>query len=56
LERGLITIAGQVKRPGKPFLYQLTDKFFEIFGLEDQETLQRLQQIVVSKDVNYEVE
>jgi len=56
LERGLITIAGQVKRPGKPFLYQLTDKFFEIFGLEDQETLQRLQQIVVSKDVNHEVE
>ena len=39
LERGLIAIAGQVDRPGKPFLYQLTEKFFEVFGLEDQEAL-----------------
>ncbi|MDI9595740.1 MAG: SMC-Scp complex subunit ScpB [Atribacterota bacterium] len=56
LERGLIAIAGQVDRPGKPFLYQLTEKFFEVFGLEDQEALQRIQQIIASQEVTNEVE
>ena len=56
LERGLITIAGQVERPGKPFLYQLTNKFYEVFGLEDLEALRRIQQIVSAVEVNREVE
>jgi segregation and condensation protein B len=56
LERGLIVIAGQVDRPGKPFLYRLTEKFFEIFGLEDQEALQRIQQIITSQELTHEIE
>lgn len=56
LERGLISIAGQVDRPGKPFLYQLTDKFFEIFGIEDQEALLRIQQIIAHQEITHEIE
>jgi len=56
LERGLISIAGQVERPGKPFLYQLTDKFYEVFGLEDRDALRRIQQIVIDQGMNREVE
>ena len=56
LERGLIAIAGQVDRPGKPFLYQLTNKFYEVFGLEGQEALKRIQHIVTSQETIHEVE
>ncbi len=45
LERGLITISGHREAPGKPFLYRVTPKFFHVFGIEDQEDLERLQKI-----------
>ncbi len=45
LERGLITIGGRRDAPGKPFLYRVTPKFFHLFGIEDQEDLERLQKI-----------
>ena len=52
IRRGLIAIAGQVDRPGKPFLYQLTEKFFEVFGLEDQEALQQFSNYCQSEVAN----
>ncbi len=42
LEEGLITICGRSNSPGKPFLYRVTEKFFEIFGIEGEEELQKL--------------
>lgn len=42
LANGLITICGKSSAPGKPFLYKVTEKFFEVFGIEGEEELRRL--------------
>ena len=39
LEKGLIKIAGRKDLPGRPFLYKTTNKFLEVFGLEDLKSL-----------------
>jgi segregation and condensation protein B len=46
LESGLITICGKSEAPGRPFLYRVTEKFFEVFGIEGEEELQRMLQIL----------
>ncbi|MEN3185564.1 MAG: SMC-Scp complex subunit ScpB [Atribacterota bacterium] len=46
LEHGLITICGRSEIPGKPFLYRVTEKFFEIFGIEGENELQRMLQML----------
>ncbi|MGQ9746790.1 MAG: SMC-Scp complex subunit ScpB [Candidatus Caldatribacteriaceae bacterium] len=46
LENSLITICGKSEVPGRPFLYRVTEKFFEIFGLEGENELQRILQIL----------
>lgn len=56
LERGLVTISGYASAPGKPFLYGLTDKFYHIFGIEDQEALQRIQKMVRIPGNEHEIE
>jgi len=45
LERGLITTAGRSDLPGRPFLYKITDKFLEVFGIESEEELERLKNL-----------
>ncbi|NSW75923.1 MAG: SMC-Scp complex subunit ScpB [Candidatus Atribacteria bacterium] len=42
LEYGLVTICGKSEAPGKPFLYRVTEKFFETFGIEGEDELQRI--------------
>ncbi len=46
LESGLITICGKSETPGRPFLYRVTEKFFETFGIEGEGELQRMLQIL----------
>jgi len=46
LEEGLVTICGRSNAPGKPFLYRVTEKFFEVFGIEGEEELQKMIEMV----------
>lgn len=46
LENSLITICGKSEAVGRPFLYRVSEKFFEIFGLEGEKELQRILQIL----------
>ncbi len=50
LEMGLIAVCGRSKVPGRPFLYRVTEKFFEVFGLEGEEELEKLKRLFLKKD------
>lgn len=45
LAMGLVTICGRSDAPGRPFLYRVSEKFFEVFGLEGEEALERLKRL-----------
>jgi len=45
LAKGLITISGRKKAPGRPLLYSTTDKFLHHFGLKDLSDLPSLEEI-----------
>lgn len=49
LEMGLITVCGRGSAPGRPFLYRVTEKFFEILGLEGEEELEKLKRLLAEK-------
>ncbi len=45
LERNLIAIAGREKAPGRPLLYQNTEKFLSHFGLNNLKELPQLEEL-----------
>jgi len=45
LERGYINITGRKEVIGRPFLYETTDEFLEIFGLKDLDELPSLKEL-----------
>ncbi|MBN2542903.1 SMC-Scp complex subunit ScpB [bacterium] len=45
LEKGLITVKGRDKSPGKPFLYGTTFKFLQLFGLKDIDELPKAEEL-----------
>lgn len=45
LERDLIEIKGREKSPGRPLLYQITDKFLSFFGINDLKELPQLEEL-----------
>ena len=45
LERNLIAIQGREKAPGRPLLYQTTEKFLSHFGLNDLKELPQLEEL-----------
>ncbi|HSV31681.1 MAG TPA: SMC-Scp complex subunit ScpB [Atribacteraceae bacterium] len=47
LERGLVHIDGYADKPGKPYLYRVTRKFYQTFGIDGPEGLERLQRIIM---------
>lgn len=49
LEMGLVTVCGRSDAPGRPLLYRVTEKFFEVFGLEGEEELEKLKRLFVEK-------
>lgn len=49
LEIGLVAVCGRSSAPGRPFLYRVTEKFFEIFGLEGEEELEKLKHLFLEK-------
>lgn len=49
LRMGLITVCGKSNAPGRPFLYRVTEKFFEFFGLESEEELEKLKNLFMEK-------
>jgi segregation and condensation protein B len=53
LKRGLITIKGRKKSPGRPFLLATTDKFLNHFGLEGLDSLPKPEEI---SDIEQQVE
>ncbi len=49
LEIGLVAVCGKSSAPGRPFLYRVTEKFFEVFGLEGEEELEKLKRLFSEK-------
>lgn len=49
LEMGLVTVCGRSDAPGRPLLYRVTEKFFEAFGLEGEEELEKLKRLFIEK-------
>ncbi|OGC76087.1 MAG: SMC-Scp complex subunit ScpB [candidate division Zixibacteria bacterium RBG_16_40_9] len=45
LERNLIEIKGREKSPGRPLLYQTTEKFLSFFGINDLKELPQLKEL-----------
>lgn len=45
LAKGLITISGRKRGPGRPLLYSTTDKFLHHFGLKDLSDLPSLEEM-----------
>ncbi|HID56037.1 TPA: SMC-Scp complex subunit ScpB [Candidatus Poribacteria bacterium] len=45
LAKGLITISGRKRSPGRPLLYSTTDKFLHHFGLKDLSDLPSLEEM-----------
>jgi len=45
LERDLIKIKGREKSPGRPLLYQTTEKFLSFFGINDLKELPQLEEL-----------
>lgn len=45
LERNLIEIKGREKSPGRPLLYQTTEKFLSFFGINDLKELPQLEEL-----------
>jgi len=45
LERDLIEIKGREKSPGRPLLYQTTEKFLSFFGINDVKELPQLEEL-----------
>lgn len=45
LERDLIEIKGREKSPGRPLLYQTTEKFLSFFGINDLKELPQLEEL-----------
>ncbi|MCD6454842.1 MAG: SMC-Scp complex subunit ScpB [Candidatus Aminicenantes bacterium] len=41
IEKGLVRAAGRKKVPGRPFLYETTEEFLKLFGLNSLEELPR---------------
>ncbi|MCS7241423.1 SMC-Scp complex subunit ScpB [Candidatus Caldatribacterium sp.] len=49
LAMGLITVCGRRNVPGRPLLYRVTEKFFEVFGLSGEEEFEQLKRLFVEK-------
>lgn len=49
LGMGLVTVCGRSDAPGRPFLYRVTGKFFEVFGLEGEEELEKLKRLFTER-------
>ncbi len=49
LGMGLVTVCGRSDTPGRPFLYRVTGKFFEVFGLEGEEELEKLKRLFTER-------
>lgn len=49
LRTGLVTVCGRSSAPGRPFLYRVTEKFFQAFGLEGEEELEKLKRLLGEK-------
>jgi len=45
LKRGLIKVVGREDVPGRPMLYDVTDKFYFYFGIKSRDDLPRLREI-----------
>ncbi|MGL4647201.1 MAG: SMC-Scp complex subunit ScpB [Mycoplasmoidaceae bacterium] len=50
LELGLINELGRADTQGKPFLYKVSDKFFDIFGINDLSELPEIKDVSNSED------
>ncbi len=56
IELGLIQNVGRAETPGNPFLYEVTQKFFELFGIKSLKDLPPIEEIdfnVTDEDLNF---
>lgn len=56
IELGLIVNTGRADTPGNPYLYEVTQKFFELFGIKSLKDLPPIEEInfdVADDDLNF---
>jgi len=55
VELGLIIGVGRADTPGRPFLYAVSQKFYDIFGIESINELPKIefQQSEIAEDINF---
>lgn len=56
IELGLVQNTGRADTPGNPFLYEVTQKFFELFGIKSLKELPPIEEVdfnVTDDDLNF---
>lgn len=49
MNRGLVEVAGKADKPGKPNLYGITNKFFDVFGITNLNDLPELKDFEIEE-------